>query len=161
METTETLKKETEKVTKNVSQKWEGTSLRDDWDKEKEMDFTYTNIDKFIRLSLGETAHFSNAMYNGDYSLTLDQAQRKKYDFVCESLGIKEGSKVLDMGCGWGGWLLHLKNVVKAKGTGVNLSKGQVAACRKNGLEAFIKDCRYVTPADFGKFDAVTAHDSI
>jgi cyclopropane-fatty-acyl-phospholipid synthase len=162
METTDLLKEKvhTEEKIKNVSNKWEGTSLRDDWDKEKEMDFTYTNIDKFIRLSLGETAHFSNAMYNGDYSLTLEQAQRKKYDFVCESLGIKEGTKVLDLGCGWGGWLYHLKNVVKAKGVGVNLSKGQVAACRKNGLEAFIKDARYVKPDDFGTFDAVTAFGS-
>lgn len=154
------LKEKTEELTKNVSAKWEGTSLRSDWDKEKEMDFTYTNIDKFIRLSLGDTAHFSNAMYNGDYTLTLDEAQRKKYDFVCESLGIKEGSKVLDLGCGWGGWLKHLKDVVKAKGIGVNLSKGQVAACRKNNLDAYIKDARYVTPEDFGMFDAVTAFGS-
>src|ERR1700748_2556649 len=111
METTELLKEKqnTEKVIENVSLKWEGTSLRDDWDKEKEMDFTYTNIDKFIRMSLGENAHFSNAMYNGDYSLTLDQAQRKKYDFVVESLRIKEGTRVLDLGCGWGGWLKHLR----------------------------------------------------
>ncbi|MCS6824617.1 MAG: class I SAM-dependent methyltransferase [Cytophagaceae bacterium] len=161
MQTQEALiKEETEKKIKDIPKGWEGTSLRDDWDKSKEMDFTYTNLDKLIRYSLGETAHFSNAMYNGDYSLTLDQAQRKKYDFVCEQLGIKEGTRVLDLGCGWGGWLKHLKDVVKANGIGVNLSRGQVASCRKNGLEVYLKDARYVKPEDFGMFDAVTAFGS-
>ena len=66
--------------------KWRGSSVPfvegQSWDKSKEMNFTYTNLDKFIRYSLGENAHFSNAFYDGDYTLTLDQAQEKKYRFV-------------------------------------------------------------------------------
>ncbi|HAP01226.1 MAG TPA: SAM-dependent methyltransferase, partial [Bacteroidetes bacterium] len=58
--------------------KWRGSSVSEKdgqhWDKSKEMNFTYTNLDKFVRYSLGENAHFSNAFYDGDYSLTLDQA---------------------------------------------------------------------------------------
>jgi cyclopropane-fatty-acyl-phospholipid synthase len=161
---TETAEKITEQVIAHVPHKWEGSSVAaidgQEWDKEKEMDFTYTNLDKFIRLSLGDPAHFSNAMYNGDYSLTLDQAQEQKYRFVTEQLGIKKDSKVLDLGCGWGGWLWWLKKNTGADGYGVNLSKGQVAACRNNGLKVFIKDARYVTPEDFGTFDAVTAFGS-
>ena len=155
--TTENVK---EPVIQEASGAWEGTSQRNDWDKSKEMDFTYTNLDKFIRLSLGENAHFSNAMYDGDYSLTLDQAQQKKYEFVVKNLFIKAGSRVLDLGCGWGGWLKYLRDTVKAKGVGVNLSRGQAASCRKNGLEVYLKDARYVKPEDFGTFDAVTAFGS-
>jgi cyclopropane-fatty-acyl-phospholipid synthase len=144
--------------------KWSGSSISEregqQWDKKKEMDFTYTNIDKFIRTSLGENAHFSNAMYNGDYSLSLEEAQLRKYQFVVSELGIKEGSRVLDLGCGWGGWLKYLRDNVGAIGIGVNLSDGQVAACRENGLEAYIKDARYIKPEDFGLFDAVTAFGS-
>lgn len=143
---------------------WVGTSVGVEagqkWDKKKEMDFTYTNLDKFIRLSLGENAHFSNAMYNGDYSLTLDEAQEKKYKFVIEQLGIRKGTRVLDLGCGWGGWLKYIKDKVGAAGTGVNLSDGQVAACRQNGLDVHLKDARFVKPTDFGTFDAVTAFGS-
>jgi len=150
--------------TENLSDKWLGSSVAErdgqEWSKKKEMDFTYSNIDKFIRSSLGENAHFSNAMYNGDYSLSLEEAQKRKYEFVIEQLGIKEGSKVLDLGCGWGGWLKYIKDNVGAKGIGVNLSDGQVAACNENGLEAYIKDARYVKPEDFGAFDAVTAFGS-
>lgn len=143
---------------------WEGTSVAskdgEEWDKAKEMDFTYTNLDKFIRLSLGENAHFSNAMWEGDFSMTLEQAQIKKYRFVCDQLGIKKGSKVLDLGCGWGGFLKFIKDEIGANGIGVNLSQGQVNACRENGLEVYLQDARYVKPEDYGKFDAVTAFGS-
>lgn len=143
---------------------WVGTSIGpekgQEWDKKKEMDFTYTNLDKFIRLSLGENAHFSNAMYDGDYTLTLDEAQERKYKFVIGQLGIKAGSRVLDLGCGWGGWLKYIKEKAGAIGVGVNLSDGQVAACRQNGLDVYLKDARYVKPEDFGRFDAVTAFGS-
>ncbi len=148
----------------NLTNEWLGSSVAErdgqEWDKKKEMDFTYSNIDKFIRNSLGENAHFSNAMYNGDYSLSLEEAQLRKYEFVAEQLGIKEGSRVLDLGCGWGGWLKYIKDNLGAKGIGVNLSDGQVAACRENGLEAYIKDARYIKPEDYGMFDAVTAFGS-
>ncbi len=147
-----------------IKEKWFGTSKSskegEEWDKAKEMEFTYTNLDKFIRYSLGENAHFSNAMWDGDYSITLDEAQHRKYEFVIDQLGIKEGSKVLDLGCGWGGWLKYIKDKVGAKGIGVNLSTGQINACVKNGLEVYKKDARYVKPEDFGMFDGVTAFGS-
>lgn len=125
--------------------------------KQEEMDFSYTNIDKLVRLSLGENANFDSALYyDGDYSVSLEKAQDQKCAFVCEQLGITKNSKVLDLGCGWGGFLKYLKDM-GAKGIGVSLSSAQVAACKKNGLDAYLKDMRYITPEDFGMFDAVTA----
>lgn len=147
-----------------LTDKWVGSSISEregqTWDKKKEMDFTYSNIDKFIRTSLGENAHFSNAMYNGDFSLSLDEAQQRKYDFVIDQLGIKSGSKVLDLGCGWGDWLKYIRDTVGANGIGVNLSDAQTAACIETGLEVYLKDARYIKPENFGMFDAVTAFGS-
>ena len=158
------LSEKTQEEVKEILKSWQGTSKSaaqgEEWDKAKEMDFTYTNLDKFIRLSLGENAHFSNAMYDGDYSLSLEEAQKRKYDFVIKSLNIKKGSRVLDLGCGWGGFLKYIKDEIGAEGIGINLSKGQVAACRENGLEVYLKDARFVKPEDFGLFDAVTAFGS-
>jgi cyclopropane-fatty-acyl-phospholipid synthase len=124
--------------------------------KQQEMNFTYTSIDKLVRYSLGQNADFENALYNGDYSISLEDAQRRKHEFICDQLGIYKGSKVLDLGCGWGGFLKYLKEI-GAEGIGVNLSAGQITACLKSGLNAYLKDVRDVTPADFGVFDAVTA----
>lgn len=143
---------------------WVGSSVSaregQDWDKQKEMDFTYTNIDKFIRWSLGENANFSNAMYNGDYSLTLAEAQLNKFKFVVEQLGIHQNSKILDLGCGWGAWIKYLQEQIGAQAIGINLSAGQVAACRKNGLEVYLRDARYIKPQDYRIFDGVTAFGS-
>jgi len=41
-----------------------------------DLDFTYSLIDRIFRLSLGELADFSGAKYDGDFSLSLEQAQR-------------------------------------------------------------------------------------
>ncbi|WP_338870710.1 class I SAM-dependent methyltransferase [Spirosoma sp. SC4-14] len=122
---------------------------------QQDLDFTYTTIDKIFRLSMGQTGDYSGAMYNGDFSLTLEQAQRQKHKFIADSLGVGPGTRILDMGCGWGPFLQYSKER-GAIGKGVTLSSGQAEACRENGLSVDIKDCRQITPADYGTFDAVS-----
>ena len=123
----------------------------------QDIDFTYTTLDKIFRLSIGETADFSGAMYNGDFSMSLKEAQNAKHHFIADQLYIKPGDRVLEMGSGWGPFLTFLKNEKGVKGIGLTLSDGQYHACKKKGLDVFIKDCRTVTPADFGTFDAIVS----
>lgn len=123
----------------------------------QDIDFIYTTLDKIFRLSIGETADFSGAMYNGDFSLTLEQAQIAKHNFVADQLNIKKGSRVLEMGSGWGPFLKFVTEERGAKAIGLTLSQGQYSACRKKGFDVHIKDCRKVAPADFGTFDAVVS----
>jgi cyclopropane-fatty-acyl-phospholipid synthase len=123
----------------------------------KDIDFTYTTLDKIFRLSIGESADFSGAMYNGDFSLPLEEAQRIKHDFIANQLGIREGSRVLEMGSGWGPFLKYVTTQRGAKAMGVTLSDGQYHACKKNGFDVHIKDCRTIKPEDFGTFDAVVS----
>jgi cyclopropane-fatty-acyl-phospholipid synthase len=120
-----------------------------------DLDFTYTSIDKLFRSSLGEKADYSGAKYDGDFSMSLEAAQRRKHAFIAESLHIGKGSKVLDMACGWGPFLSFVKEL-GAEGIGVTLSSGQAAACQANGLDVRVQDCRTIKPSDYGTFDAVT-----
>lgn len=123
----------------------------------KDLDWTYTQIDRLFRMSIGEMADFSGAKYDGDFSLTLEEAQRRKHEFIAEHLGIREGSRVLDLGCGWGPFL-NFARQRGAKGTGVTLSRGQAEACKRNGLDVHLMDCRGITPETFGcRFDAVVS----
>jgi len=122
----------------------------------KDLDFTYTTIDKIFRLSIGETGDYSGAKYDGDFTLSLEEAQRAKHKFIADSLHIKQGSKVLDMACGWGPFCKYVMTERNAKCIGLTLSQGQAEACQKNGLDVRVKDCRYVKPKDFGMFDAIT-----
>jgi cyclopropane-fatty-acyl-phospholipid synthase len=121
-----------------------------------DLDFTYSEIDEIFRLSIGEMGDFSGAKYDGDFSTSLEEAQTKKHQFIADSLGIKKGSKVLDMGCGWGSFLSY-SELQGAKPIGLTLSEGQYNACHKNGMNVYIKDCRKVDPADFGTFDALVS----
>src|SRR5947209_19989614 len=121
-----------------------------------DLEFTYSLIDRMFRLSLGELADFSGAKYDGDFSMTLEEAQRRKHDYVAEQIGIGPGRRVLDLGCGWGGLLDYVRRV-GATGLGVTLSSAQVAACRRHGLDVHLYDAREVTRARFGPFDAVAS----
>ncbi|MGZ4387194.1 MAG: SAM-dependent methyltransferase [Gaiellaceae bacterium] len=94
-----------------------------------ELEFTYSLIDRVFRISLGELADFSGAKYDGDFSLTLEEAQLRKHDYVAEQIGLAAECRVLDLGCGWGP-LLDYSRSLGATGLGVTLSSAQVAACR-------------------------------
>src|SRR5213596_1792992 len=122
----------------------------------KDMDFTYSLIDRVFRLSMGELADFSAAKYDGDFSLSLEEAQRRKHEYVAEQIGIGPGRRVLDLGCGWGGLLDFIRSR-SAIGVGVTLSSAQAAACRRHGLDVHLHDARQVTGESFGSFDAVAS----
>jgi cyclopropane-fatty-acyl-phospholipid synthase len=122
----------------------------------KDLDFTYSLIDRIFRLSLGELADFSGAKYDGDFSLALEQAQRRKHEFVAEQIGIEPGRRILDLGCGWGPLLAFVRER-GAAGVGVTLSSAQLAACRRHDLDVHLLDARAVKRDDFGGFDAVAS----
>jgi cyclopropane-fatty-acyl-phospholipid synthase len=122
----------------------------------KDIDFTYSLTDRVIRLSLGELADFSGAKYDGDFSLSLEQAQRRKHDYVAEQIAIEPGRRILDLGCGWGGLLNYIRNK-GATGLGVTLSSAQHESCRRHGLDVYLYDAREVTRDTFGPFDAVAS----
>jgi cyclopropane-fatty-acyl-phospholipid synthase len=105
---------------------------------------------------MGELADFSGAKYDGRFSLSLEEAQRRKHEYVAEQLAIGPGRRVLDLGCGWGA-LLNFIRGRGATGTGVTLSSAQAAACRRHGLDVHLLDAREVSRESFGPFDAVAS----
>jgi cyclopropane-fatty-acyl-phospholipid synthase len=121
-----------------------------------DLEFTYSLIDRIFRLSLGELADFSGAKYDGDFSLSLEQAQLRKHEYVADQIGIGPGRRVLDLGCGWGPLLAFVKSR-GGDGMGVTLSSAQAAACRRHNLDVHLRDARQVSRESFGSFDAVAS----
>ncbi|HET6830790.1 MAG TPA: class I SAM-dependent methyltransferase [Solirubrobacterales bacterium] len=122
----------------------------------RDLEFTYSLIDRLFRLSLGEQADFSGAKFDGDFSLTLEQAQRRKHEYVAEQIGIGAGRRLLDLGSGWGPLLAYNRERGGA-GVGVTLSTAQLRACRRHGLDVHLRDARTVDRDTFGPFDAVAS----
>jgi cyclopropane-fatty-acyl-phospholipid synthase len=121
-----------------------------------DLDFTYSLTDKVVRLSLGELPDFSGAKFDGDFSLSLEEAQRRKHEYVAEQIGIGPGRRLLDLGCGWGPLLAYVRERGGA-GVGVTLSSAQLKACRRHGLEVYLEDARELDRDRFGMFDAVAS----
>jgi cyclopropane-fatty-acyl-phospholipid synthase len=121
-----------------------------------DIDFTYSLTDRVFRLSMGELADFSGAKYDGDFTLSLQEAQRRKHEYVAEQIGIAAGKRVLDLGCGWGA-LLNFIRGQEAIGVGVTLSRAQHAACLRHDLDVHLQDARELRRESFGDFDAVAS----
>jgi len=58
---------------------------------------------------------------------TLDQAQEHKFDLICRKLKLQPGQKILDMGCGWGGFMRYAAEHYQVSCVGVTLSEDQHA----------------------------------
>jgi len=121
---------------------------------QKDIIFTYDDLDQLWRISLGEHADISAAYYNGDYSKSLDQAQRDKHEWILKGTGFKPGCRVFDIGCGWGPMLKAIKDG-GGDGIGLSLSPKQVEVCRQNGLNAILRDWKELQPGELGKFEVV------
>lgn len=78
----------------------------------------------FYKLWLDETMLYSCAYFKDD-SNTLYDAQCNKIDYILKKLNLKEGMSLLDIGCGWGGLLIHAAKKYKVKGLGITLSEEQ------------------------------------
>lgn len=134
----------------------EGDSLRFAVADRKDLDFTYSLIDRIFRLSLGELADFSGAKYDGDFSMSLEDAQRRKHEYLADRIGIGPGRRLLDLGCGWGP-LLNFVRDRGGEGVGVTLSSAQARSCRRHGLDVHVMDVRELDRGTFGGFDAVAS----
>ncbi|MFC3148438.1 class I SAM-dependent methyltransferase [Piscinibacterium candidicorallinum] len=72
---------------------------------------------------------YSSALFDGSAGQTLEQAQHAKLKRVFDRLQLREGAKVLEIGCGWGGFA-ELAARAGAHVTGLTLSSEQLAYAR-------------------------------
>ncbi|MDQ1376188.1 MAG: cyclopropane-fatty-acyl-phospholipid synthase [Acidimicrobiaceae bacterium] len=93
----------------------------------------------FYRLVLGESMTYSCARFVSA-DTTLEAAQAAKYDLICRKLGLQEGMRLLDVGCGWGGMAMHAAANYRVGAVGITLSEQQYDLARKRVAEAGLSD---------------------
>jgi cyclopropane-fatty-acyl-phospholipid synthase len=84
----------------------------------------------FYSLWLDDTMNYSCALFNGDLSLPMAQAQKAKVRRALSLAGVKRGDRVLEIGCGWGALAEMATTEFGAALTGVTLSTEQLAFAR-------------------------------
>jgi cyclopropane-fatty-acyl-phospholipid synthase len=115
----------------------------------------------FYRLVLGPSMTYSCARF-AEGVVGLDDAQAAKHDLVCRKLGLHErpGSRLLDVGCGWGSTALHAARHYGAHVVGVTLSAMQAELARRRVHDAGLEHLVEVRLQDYRdlrkeRFDAI------
>ena len=114
----------------------------------------------FYRLWLDRSWTYSAALFGGDYSLPLELAQQRKYQRVIDTLGLRAGDRVLEVGCGWGGFAEHAARLgIHVHGVTISPSQLEVAHARiaAAGLQELARlELRDYRDID-GSYDAVVS----
>jgi cyclopropane-fatty-acyl-phospholipid synthase len=121
----------------------------------------YDVSNEFYRLVLGPSMTYSCAVWP-NFDATLEQAQEAKYELICRKLGLKEGMRLLDVGCGWGGMVMHAATHHGVQAVGVTISRRQAEWAEKAVAEAGLSDRVQIRLQDYrdvrdGPYDAISS----
>ena len=99
--------------------------------------------DDLYAVMLGPTMTYSGGYWRD--AVTLDEAQDAKHALICRKVGLRAGQRVLDIGCGWGGFAKYAAAHHGVEVVGVTLSTAQGAFARRfcAGLPVEIREQDY------------------
>jgi cyclopropane-fatty-acyl-phospholipid synthase len=123
----------------------------------------YDVSNEFFELFLGPTMVYSCAIFSRG-AKTLEEAQEEKLETVARKLELKQGDRVLDVGCGWGGFPLWAATRHGASVLGITLSPPQAEKARQRAEEAGVADRVEIRVMDYRdlagsgeRFDAIAS----
>src|ERR1700685_2838091 len=121
----------------------------------------YDVSNQFYEWVLGPSMAYTCACYPAE-DATLEEAQANKFDLVARKLALQPGMRLLDVGCGWGGMVIHAAREFGVRALGVTLSQEQAAWAQRAIKEAGVSDLAEVRHLDYRDveetgFDAVSS----
>jgi cyclopropane-fatty-acyl-phospholipid synthase len=121
----------------------------------------YDVSNEFFSLFLDESTTYSCAIFSRGAE-TLEAAQEEKLEMVARKLALKEGERVLDVGCGWGSFPLWAATRHGARVLGITLSPPQAERARERAEAAGVADRVEIRVMDYRdlvgeRFDAIAS----
>ena len=129
--------------------KGESRGARDD---KALVQFHYDLSNDFYALFLDPLMVYSCA-YFPTFEASLEEAQRAKLDIICRKLRLKPGEKFLDIGCGWGGLVIHAAQNYGVIAHGATLSQKQFDYAKARIAALGLEDRVKIELADFREFE--------
>ena len=115
----------------------------------------YDTGNTLFSLMLDSGLNYSCGYWGG--AENLEEAQQNKLDLICRKMGLKPGMKVLDIGCGWGGFARYAAETYGVSVYGITVSKEQMnfarKACRGLDVKIDMRDYRDLNE----KFDRIVS----
>ncbi len=134
----------------------------------KNIEHHYDLGNDFYKLFLDKSLTYSCGYFKNWEKDTLEKAQENKYELIIRKIGLKDGEKVVDIGCGWGGFLIYAARKLNIKGLGCTISKNQYEYAKEkikelnldNKIEVVYEDYRNLK-GKFDKFVSIGAYEHI
>jgi cyclopropane-fatty-acyl-phospholipid synthase len=128
----------------------------------KAVTYHYDVGNEFFKLFLDKRMVYSCAYFpTGEEDL--DTAQEAKLDHICRKLRLKQGERLLDIGCGWGALIRHAAERFGVQALGITLSQPQADLANRRIVEEGLADrCQavildYRDLASLGPFDKIVS----
>jgi len=113
--------------------------------------YSYNLPGEFYQLFLDDNMQYSCGYFDSP-NQDLDAAQVHKLDYICKKLRLKPGERFLDIGCGWGGLVIHAAKHYGVEAVGVTLA-GEQAKWAEHAIEtAGLSDRVKIVLSDYRDF---------
>jgi cyclopropane-fatty-acyl-phospholipid synthase len=122
--------------------------------------YHYDVGNSFYELWLDQRMVYSCAYFRSADD-SLDTAQEAKLDLICRKLRLKPGERLLDIGCGWGGLIVHAAQHYGVDATGITLSENQATLAKERIEEAGLGDRCRVAIRDYRTLNEGDSYDKI
>jgi cyclopropane-fatty-acyl-phospholipid synthase len=122
--------------------------------------YHYDTSNEFFATYLDERMVYTCAYFESRND-DLDTAQEQKLDLVCRKLRLREGERLLDIGCGWGALLMHAAERYGVEALGITLSAPQAELANERIRAAGLADRCRVEVRDYRDLDAPAAFDKV
>jgi cyclopropane-fatty-acyl-phospholipid synthase len=122
--------------------------------------YHYDVSNDFFALWLDRRMVYSSAYFT-DPGEELETAQERKLDYICRKLRLRRGERLLDIGCGWGGLVIHAAKTRGVEAVGITLSEPQAGLAAARIREEGLTDRCRVEVKDYREVDAPGHFDKI
>lgn len=114
----------------------------------------------FYALWLDPSFTYSSAVFDGQFQTSLEEAQHAKYQRIIDTLGLRAGMHILEVGCGWGGFAIHAaRQGIHVHGVTISLAQLEFAQMRV--AEARLSDWIHLELRDYrtltGQYDGIVS----
>ncbi len=122
--------------------------------------YHYDVSNDFYALWLDRRMVYSCAYFHSGEE-ALDEAQEHKLDLICRKLRLRPGQRLLDVGCGWGGLVIHAALRYGVDATGITLSAPQAELANQRIAAAGLSERCRVEVRDYRDSDLGGDYDAI